>query len=57
MITPLDPIIWEFVQGNFVFLTLIFSVLKVVAKKTPWAVDDEIVQIFTNFLNRKDFEK
>jgi hypothetical protein len=29
------------------------AVLKTIAKATPWAVDDEILQILTGFLGRK----
>ena len=46
-----DPILLDFVQGNAITIGLVFAILKVIAKNTPWAVDDEIVQILTGFFS------
>lgn len=51
-----DVVVLEFVRANLVTLGLLLLVLKAVAVKTPWAIDDEIIQIFTNFLNRDSFK-
>ena len=50
----IDSILLEFVRANLVTLGLVLAILKVIAKHTEWAVDDEIIQIFTNFLKRKE---
>jgi len=49
----LDAYLTEFIQHNYLSLTLIFAVLKTLAKATPWAVDDDIIQILTGFMGRK----
>jgi len=48
----MDAWLIEFVQNNFITLGLVIAVLKVIALETPWAVDDKIIQIFTEFFNR-----
>ena len=48
----LDPILLEFLAGNVVTLGLVLAILKVAAKATPWAIDDEILQILTKFKGR-----
>lgn len=50
----LDKYLWAFLENNYAVATIIVMCLKVLAKHTPWAADDEIVQIITNFLNRKE---
>ena len=49
----MDELLLEFVRGNFVTLGVVLAVLKVLAKATPWAVDDEVLQIITGFIGRK----
>lgn len=41
-----------FISENWMLLGLALAVLKVIAKATPWAGDDQIVQIFTGFFGR-----
>ena len=48
----MDAILLEFVQNNMVTLCLALGVLKVIAKETPWAADDEIIQILTGFFGK-----
>ena len=47
-----DAYLLEFVRTNIVSIGIVLGILKVIAIQTPWAVDDEIIQIFTNFLSR-----
>ncbi|MBC8179980.1 hypothetical protein H8E88_02540 [candidate division KSB1 bacterium] len=49
----MDDWLLNFIKENIVTLSLVFAVLKVIAKETPTAVDNKILQIFTGFLNRK----
>ncbi len=49
----MDDLLLAFVKENLITISLVIAVLKVIAVETPWAVDDKIVAIFTNFLNRK----
>ena len=42
----MDKEIIEFVTNNYLSLTLAFTLLKGVAKVTPWAWDDSIVSLF-----------
>ena len=53
----MDAQLLEFIQNNFVTIGLVLAVLKSAAKATPWAVDDEIVQILTGFINRRRVKK
>jgi len=46
-----DPYIVEFVSKNFLGLLLAREILNRVAKITPWAVDDQIYQIFTGLID------
>jgi len=52
-----DTYLLEFVRTNIVTLSFIVAILKVIAIQTPWAIDDKIIEVFTNFLNRKDIKK
>ena len=49
----MDELLLFFIKENLVTLGLALAILKTLAKATPWAVDDEILQIVTGFLNRK----
>jgi len=49
----MDALLLEFVKENLVTLGLVLAMLKVVAKETPWAIDDKILQILTGFIGRK----
>ena len=51
----IDSILLEFVRTNIVTISIIVAILKVIAVETPWAIDDKIIEVFTNFLKRKDF--
>lgn len=48
-----DVYLVPFIKGNLITLGLLLPVLKAVAKATPWAIDDEILQIVTEFKNKK----
>lgn len=50
----IDEILLTFVRENLVTIGIALGVLKVIAKETPWAIDDEIIQIFTKFLGRNN---
>lgn len=41
-----DPILIEFVSQNWLTLTVLFTILKGLAKITPWAWDDSVVSLF-----------
>lgn len=49
----MDAWLLEFLKENMVTVGLALALLKVIAKATPWAVDDEILQILTGFVGRK----
>lgn len=49
----MDQLLLSFIQENIVTLGLALAVLKAIAKATPWAIDDEILQILTGFVGRK----
>ena len=49
----IDSIIVGFVTANPVTCLLALKLLQIIAKATPWAVDDEIIQILTGFMGRK----
>ena len=53
----MDILLVEFIKENLITISLILAALKVVAKETPWATDDRILEIFTGFLNRTKREK
>jgi len=52
-----DSILLDFVRTNIVTISIIVAIFKVIAIETPWAIDDKIIEIFTNFLKRKEFKK
>lgn len=49
----MDVMLLDFIKDNLVTIGLSLSILKVVAKATPWAGDDQIIQILTGFVGRK----
>lgn len=49
----MDELLIAFMKDNLVTLGLALALLKAIAKATPWAIDDEILQIFTRFMERK----
>lgn len=49
----LDSIIVSFLSENYLTATFIWQALKVIAKKTPWAADDEILQMFSPLFKRR----
>jgi len=50
----LDPILVAFLSKNIITLGVALKLLKELAKATPWALDDKIVQIATGLINKKD---
>jgi len=48
----MDDILLVFIKDNLIVLGLALALLKAVAKATPWAVDDEIIQMLTGFIGR-----
>ncbi len=53
----MDEILLKFIQENFVTIGLALACLKVIAKATPWALDDQILQIVSGFISRKENQK
>jgi hypothetical protein len=51
-IPNLDPIVLKFLAQNTITCLTGLGILKALAKLTPWAHDDEIVQIFTGVFDR-----
>ena len=49
----MDELILEFIQGNFITVSIIIAVLKMIAKETPWATDDKIIEIFIGLIKLK----
>jgi len=50
----MDQILLQIIQENIITIGLVLAILKAVAKETPWAVDDRIIEILTGFFkNRK----
>jgi hypothetical protein len=48
----LDAILLAFLKENMLTVGLFLAFLKVLANETPWAIDNKILQIFTEFRNR-----
>lgn len=57
----LDPIVIEFLAKNIFTINVALFIVKGLAKITPWAKDDQILQIFSGavdlYKNRKIEEK
>lgn len=57
----LDPILvpffTKFINGNIIWLGMLWVILKYVAKMTPWAGDDKIIQIITGLFSQLKREK
>jgi hypothetical protein len=49
----MDALLLAFLRENVVTLGLALAILKAIARATPWALDDEILQILTRFRERK----
>ncbi len=45
-----DYILFEFIKGNFFTLMLALSILKILAKYTHWAGDDQIITFLMEFV-------
>ena len=45
-----DYILFEFIKGNFFTLMLVLGVLKILAKQTKWAGDDQIITFLFEFV-------
>lgn len=48
----IDAIIISFLSENYLTTVVIYQALKLLAKKTPWAADDEILQMFSIFFKK-----
>lgn len=48
----MDTWLLEFTKENMITISLILSILKLIAIETPWATDDKIIKILTGFLGR-----
>ncbi len=48
----MDALILGFAKDNIVTVMLALAILKVIAKATPWAADDEVVQVLTGVFSR-----
>lgn len=46
-----NSLIFQFVDGNWLALTLALGVLKVIAKLTPWSADDTLVELIKGVFN------
>jgi len=53
----MDEILLGLIQENLITISLVLAALKAIAKETPWAIDNRILEIFTGFLNRTKGEK
>lgn len=49
----MDDLLLNFVKENIITIGLLLAILKEIAKATPWAVDDKILQILTGLIGRK----
>lgn len=47
----MDKDLLEFVSNNWLTISFCLGVLKGVAKITPWAKDDQIIQVFSGALD------
>jgi len=43
-------LIIEFITGNFILLSLLLSILKILAVQTKWAGDDQIITFLFEFI-------
>jgi len=46
----MDELLLNFVRENLITIGFVLAILKVIAKETPWALDDRIVSILTGYL-------
>jgi len=49
----MDAIITEFLGKNWMTVMGILYLLQIVAKETPWACDDKIIQILMGWMKKK----
>lgn len=49
----MDAVLVPFIVENPYTILLVLGVLKVIAKATPWALDNEILQVFTGITQIK----
>ena len=45
-----DAVLFEFIKANFFTLMLLLGILKILAKYTSWAGDDEIITFLFEFI-------
>lgn len=50
----LDAILISFIQENVLTIGLALSILKLIAKETPWALDDKIINLFIGMFKTKN---
>ena len=43
----LVPWVTAFIAGNVIVVSIVWALLKFIAKQTPWAGDDKIIQVFS----------
>ena len=48
----LDPIIYDWISGNWLAIGLALGILRGIAKITPWSHDDSIVQMLTGLFTQ-----
>jgi hypothetical protein len=62
VVPEFDTYVWayvawakDFVTVNIITITCVMGLLKIIAKKTPWAYDDKIVTLLRGFIPTKPF--
>lgn len=48
----MDAILLEFIKENLITISLVLSVLKIIAIETPCAADDKIIELLTGFIGK-----
>jgi len=48
----MDAILLKFVGDNWLTISFVLGLLKGLAKISPWAADDQIVQVFTGAFSK-----
>ena len=49
----MDAFLVPFIADNTFSIMLVLGILKIVAKATPWASDDEILELLTGYFSRE----
>lgn len=48
----MDTVLLKFISENILTITVFLGLLKGLAKITPWAGDDQVVQVFTGAFDK-----